>query len=1202
MADNTRINELQDKLLQAMDILNAQALNSISFDKTITCTIENDENKKDGKYEVSDGSIIFTAYSIDERYRNGDVVYVIIPQGDYENQKMIIGKKTSETEEPFNFVTPFDSFFSMTGNLAVAAQSGSLVANDIEDNTKPIEECMTYIPLLGKNGLDTSQMDLINYTRLGIKANFKSWIKNAVKGNYGLEIVLFTEKQGTVSEEKEIATYTYNLDSSNMYGNPYNFETYYNQELVLDIGSEDIGKVTNIKVNFYQAANFYDQFNEPIPSSLSGFKTEANTNRYVYYPIDNEQGETIENSGYYIPLGDKLNSNLFINNLEIHFGYDISMFTNDYVEIYTQDRSSYKCSTSTETDNSDVNKKEINMRWVHIVDGKPVDMVIAADKATDEEKAKYEVRWYRYHIGAAATDPYCGIYWERMYVDENNFLRQQNEEDKNTEIPFGNIRQFTGLRFDPDVNKQQEKIKAIVIYEKNTPYRSNELIFENEEDLPPSEEAQHIISALTITTDDNTNGNYMIYGQDNSIKDTEYGKIQRSMSVWFDANNDGELSENEKIIDENQASNITWTFPAQNTMIDVVDPNKVAIKENEGTEDEKIIAYQIHTCSPQYKIASYYTPNKSNNTITCEYCLNSRVYTTEKEFTFGPAGTMGTDQTLVIDFVGDINAVNKADEADNNINIEIQLYDNQNIAQEIPDGGVQWAWYYNSDLDNDTIKFPFVIEGKTNRQITFTKDQFDIDSLYILQATVGDLTTYFPIPIQSGGYSFIKGPTQVIYQADGEPAYSREAYALYSGNTDTLTKSWVKICKTTDENKLRYTGTIDEKTHKLKPLSIYVKDAPIYGVQAKSGTTTLWTQPILVLQNQWPNGVINKWDGKSLVLDEANSTILAAALSAGKKNDDNTFSGVMIGDWSNQDVEASITEETGLYGFHHGAMSYAFKEDGTAFIGKSSMARINFNGEDATIYSSGYYENGHAGMMIDLYGRNENPYIELKSPDGKSRMKLDTANNGSTIYMSRSNGSITITNTDATYPLDIGDNFSVKWNGNITSTGGTIGGWTISETELSSDDGHITLNTEDFGSIILDSPKSKISGGTIVGSIVQAGTLKSNNDTNRIKLDGYLEVKDENGVNTNTFLGYVQQNTGSLYDKFTDGVGFGYGSNPALPRAVVKATDSNVGMSFRNGGGGWIQINSTGISMGGDQIDLSSIDASDQKGIYARFA
>jgi hypothetical protein len=62
-----------------MDILNAKALNSISYDKTIACTIENDENKKDGKYEVSDGSTIFFAYSTDKRYCNGDTVYVTIP-------------------------------------------------------------------------------------------------------------------------------------------------------------------------------------------------------------------------------------------------------------------------------------------------------------------------------------------------------------------------------------------------------------------------------------------------------------------------------------------------------------------------------------------------------------------------------------------------------------------------------------------------------------------------------------------------------------------------------------------------------------------------------------------------------------------------------------------------------------------------------------------------------------------------------------------------------------------------------------------------------------------------------------------------------------------------------------------------------------------------------------------------------------------
>jgi hypothetical protein len=112
-----------------MDILNAKALSSISYDKTILCTIVNDKDKKEGKYEVSDGSRIFVAYSTDDRYHIDDNVYVTIPQGDYENQKIIVGKKTSEIEKPFNFITPFDTFFSMTENLVQNDEELSLVAN-----------------------------------------------------------------------------------------------------------------------------------------------------------------------------------------------------------------------------------------------------------------------------------------------------------------------------------------------------------------------------------------------------------------------------------------------------------------------------------------------------------------------------------------------------------------------------------------------------------------------------------------------------------------------------------------------------------------------------------------------------------------------------------------------------------------------------------------------------------------------------------------------------------------------------------------------------------------------------------------------------------------------------------------------------------------------------------------------------------------
>jgi hypothetical protein len=43
--------------------------------------------------------------------------------------------------------------------------------------------------------------------------------------------------------------------------------------------------------------------------------------------------------------------------------------------------------------------------------------------------------------------------------------------------------------------------------------------------------------------------------------------------------------------------------------------------------------------------------------------------------------------------------------------------------------------------------------------------------------------------------------------------------------------------------------------------------------------------------------MINKWDGK-LKIDEENGAILSTMMAAGRKNSDNTFSGVMLGDWA----------------------------------------------------------------------------------------------------------------------------------------------------------------------------------------------------------------------------------------------------------------------------------------------------------------
>jgi hypothetical protein len=53
----------------------------------------------------------------------------------------------------------------------------------------------------------------------------------------------------------------------------------------------------------------------------------------------------------------------------------------------------------------------------------------------------------------------------------------------------------------------------------------------------------------------------------------------------------------------------------------------------------------------------------------------------------------------------------------------------------------------------------------------------------------------------------------------------------------------------------------------------------------------------LVIQNTYPSTTINSWDGETLTVDTENGTILGTALAMGTKNNENQFTGVMLGDW-----------------------------------------------------------------------------------------------------------------------------------------------------------------------------------------------------------------------------------------------------------------------------------------------------------------
>ena len=145
---------------------------------------------------------------------------------------------------------------------------------------------------------------------------------------------------------------------------------------------------------------------------------------------------------------------------------------------------------------------------------------------------------------------------------------------------------------------------------------------------------------------------------------------------------------------------------------------------------------------------------------------------------------------------------------------------------------------------------------------------------------------------------------------------------------------------------------------------MYVRDTDPYSIVCLQNNEIVWIQPLVIIQNEYPSTTINKWDGKEISMKEG--LILTPAIAAGRKDDFNRFYGVMIGDWSSTDTENAISQQTGVYGFHEGTMSYAFKDDGTAFIGKAQKGRIEFNGNEGTIKSALWTNENPIGMKIDL--------------------------------------------------------------------------------------------------------------------------------------------------------------------------------------------------------------------------------------------
>lgn len=305
-------------------------------------------------------------------------------------------------------------------------------------------------------------------------------------------------------------------------------------------------------------------------------------------------------------------------------------------------------------------------------------------------------------------------------------------------------------------------------------------------------------------------------------------------------------------------------------------------------------------------------------------------------------------------------------------------------------------------------------------------------------------------------------------------------------NFGTLTACSVKYTNNTPPEKV-----IDYSKVELTPLSYFLSEmnGQVYGVRVYTAYGYLLaTIPVICRISHYASAYIDnmaQYNG-TVKIDENKAVVYSPRILAGKYEDadagQKVFTGVALGDYSsNIDSDSSI-QLTGIYGFNKGAQVYAFKEDGTAFIG-SNEGRINFDGINATLYNSGYDSN--QGMLIDL--NNSNIFCK----------------NSNTAYFGAG---------DSNYPLWIGntDNFSVDWSGNVTIGGqgsinisnGATNAFRVNRDGINMT-GMISLSDKENNKVNIDGKGISLSSGE------QASVIINNNG---IQLNGNITGIDYNNL------------------------------------------------------------------------------------------
>ena len=1024
--------DLQGSLLQAIDYLVNNRIDKINKDVTITCTIKKCNNSLTQEYQVNYNGGFLNAYAQEGvSYSENQEVFVLVPEGDFTKRKLIIGKASQVTEdENITFVSSLINDYNMIGQNTVVDTNSVL--------PQGLHSYLTseYI-LLYQHGdeehsiLTFNENEFSNYVKdaeaLLIEASFMTRLPRAHRlaknGKYGIQFVLAFKNQDRPEETKYVS---YVLDSNNMTGNPFLYNSYTDQYAIFPIDAANYLYVDSIMIwsegfvteSDTVQANFWGADILVKEPEIYGLRQITATNGDYVLRLSTPQGAvftSFEQTDTLTAMGTVM--------------YQVNTNVSDSTTYYW----------FAKDDRIDASSEEYN-----IYGGSGWRYLSGKGNNREMETSGYENRAYENIYMLAA------VYKEQVILkQEFTFYNEAASRDITIESDLGTTFSFdrgtpiltcmidgNSSGFDPDypdeyftfswskideyggttalnvtyedLKKQyDEAITAGLEYNIIASIRNRMIEMEGVEfnrnvlKYPISQIAASATFSCSVFLKETETGDSFFIGSaqitlsnEDVASPTDYYILIENGDQVFQYSESGVAPTSERYQDPQEVLplechfydpaglevnaetyTVKWKVPLDNTLI--VTPREGMVT-NPATNLEEWYAQATYPLD----IENNYDYQATTNQVTCIVTYQGVEYQRDSDLFFtkvGENGTNGTDVVCKISPVREpaqgllaIKTTNNANPEWNNgqgmgvVPLKFQAYNRTELLNiltilwTISGGNGNQSRYLSIGREIGDINWEDSGSGHRN-QIIRGETDFEGQTYY----------AFYPIPhidYRSGtNYEVIINKTwtlkSITYNADGRnPLYNKNQGLFFSlsnaatnkyivfdaiggiednSNTTAISLSFEKNTNSTiksvrgnnvNEDGLYYVYVTPDDVYDGAWCNNIVR-ARIYGSEQEVGQNPEATiyMPIYMSLNTFGLASLNAWDGNHVEINEDENYILAPQIGAGYKDDNNRFTGVVMGTAQTYDQSEP---DVGLLGYSEGKQSiFLDAETGNAIFG-----------------------------------------------------------------------------------------------------------------------------------------------------------------------------------------------------------------------------------------------------------------------------